>query len=197
MKKLVVLFTAIAMAFSCVACGGNTTTEENKVQIADANEILAKTWAEYKASVLEDLIFPVGGGNAENMVMDEPAKFDTTVEAAQDTLTASFCANEELVAMTDDIATMMNMMMANNFTAASYHITDAANAEKAVSSLKETTINNQWMCGMPEKLIIVTVGEDYVVSAFGNGQVIDAFKTALTTVYGDVAVVAVEENLAQ
>ena len=139
----------------------------------------------------------VGGGNAENMVMDEPAKFDTTVEAAQDTLTASFCANEELVAMTDDVATMMNMMMANNFTAASYHITDAANAEKAVSSLKETTINNQWMCGMPEKLIIVTVGEDYVVSAFGNGQVIDAFKTALTTVYGDVAVVAVEENLAQ
>ena len=81
--------------------------------------------------------------------------------------------------MTDDIATMMNMMMANNFTAASYHITDAANAEKAVSSLKETTINNQWMCGMPEKLIIVTVGEDYVVSAFGNGQVIDAFKTTI------------------
>ena len=50
---------------------------------------------------------------------------------------------------------------------------------------------------MPEKLIIVTVGENYVVSVFGNGQVIDAFKTAIITVYGDNAVVNVEENLAQ
>ena len=58
-------------------------------------------------------------------------------------------------------------------------------------------MNNQWMCGFPETLIIVTVGEDYVVSAFGNGQVIEAFKTAITTVYGDAAVVSVEENLAQ
>ena len=49
----------------------------------------------------------------------------------------------------------------------------------------------------PEKLIVVTVNGDYVVSAFGNGQVIDAFKTAITSVYGDAAVVSVEENLAQ
>ncbi len=197
MKKLLTLFTAVAMALTCVACGGKAQTEETKVQITDANEILAKTWTQYKASVTEDLIFPVGGGNAENVVMDEPAKFDTTVETAQDTLMASFCANAELVAMTDDVATMMNMMMANNFTAASYHIAEAGNVEKAVATLKETTINNQWMCGMPEKFIIVTVGEDYVVSAFGNGQVIDDFQTALTTVYGEAAVVTVEENLAQ
>jgi hypothetical protein len=197
MKKIVVLLTALAMIFTCTACEGDKTTTGSKVEIADANEILAKTWAEYKASVSEDMVFPVGGGNAESMVMDEPAKFDTAVETAQDTLLASFCANAELVAMTDDVATMMNMMMANNFTAASYHISDVANVEKAVSSLKDTTISNQWMCGMPEKLIIVTVGENYVVSVFGNGQVIDAFKTAIITVYGDNAVVNVEENLAQ
>ena len=180
------------MAFSCVACGGNTITEENKVQIADANEILAKTWAEYKASVSEDLIFPVGGGNAENMVMDEPAKFDTTVEAAQDTLTASFCANEELVAMTDDVATMMNMMMANNFTAASYHITDAANAEKAVSSLKETTINNQWMCGFPETLLIRNLGDAYVLVAFGVNDAMTPFEKHLTEAYPGMETIANE-----
>ena len=53
------------------------------------------------------------------------------------------------------------------------------------------------MCGFPEKLIIVTVGDDYVVSAFGNGMVMDAFKTAITTVYGDAAAFSVEENLAE
>ena len=205
MKKLLVLLLATAMTFACVACGNaengeNKGTSENetvKVEIADANEILTKTWDEYKASASQDIQVPIGGGYGESMVMDAPAKFDVTAEGAKDMLIYSFCIPAEAIDMTDDVAAMMNMMMANNFTAASYHITDAANAEKAVSSLKETTINNQWMCGMPEKLIIVTVGEDYVVSAFGNGQVIDAFKTALTTVYGDVAVVAVEENLAQ
>ena len=50
---------------------------------------------------------------------------------------------------------------------------------------------------MPEKLIVVTVGEDYVVSAFGIGAIVDTFKTAITTVYGNAAVVAVEENLAE
>lgn len=197
MKKMRALFIVMVMTFTFVACGGNAQTEGNKVQIADANEILAKTWAQYKDSVTEELIFPVGGGNAENMVMDEPAKFDTTVETAQDTLMASFCANAEVVAMTDDIATMMNMMMANNFTAAAYHIAETGNVEKAVATLKETTIANQWMCGMPQKLIIVTVGEDYVVSAFGTEQVIDSFKAAITTVYGDAAVISVEENFAQ
>jgi hypothetical protein len=56
-------------------------------------------------------------------------------------------------------------------------------------------MNNQWMCGFPEKMIIVTVGDEYVVSAFGNGMVIDAFETAITTVYGDAAVVSEKENL--
>ena len=109
----------------------------------------------------------------------------------------SFCIPAEAIDMTDDAANMMNMMMANNFSAAAYHVADAANVETVVSSIKDATLNNQWMCGFPEKLIVVTVGEDYVVSAFGNGQVIDAFKTALTTVCGDAAVVSVEESLAQ
>ena len=203
MKKLMVLLLAAAMTFTCVACGGGAGNEGTgntggtKVEIADANDILGKTWTEYRKSAGEDLQFPVGGGNAENMVMDEPAKYDTTLEYAGETLLASFCAPEEVVAMTDDVATLMNMMMANNFTAASYHVTDKANVEKVVTGLKEATLNNQWMCGMPEKLIIATVGEDYVVSVFGNGQVIDAFKACLTTVYGDAVVYSVEENIAQ
>ena len=56
-------------------------------------------------------------------------------------------------------------------------------------------MNNQWMCGFPEKMFIVTLGDNYVVSAFGNGMVMDAMKTAFTTVYGDAAVFAVEESL--
>lgn len=204
MKKFVALLLATVMMFTCVACGGNGSDAGNdsgadnsatKVEITDANEILTKAWDEYKASTSEDMQFMIGGGNAETMVMGAPATFDPTIEYAEDALVMSYCIPVESIAMTDDIATMMHMMMANNFTSAAYHITDAANVATVVTSIKDATINNQWMCGMPEKLIIVTIGEDYVVTAYGLEMVIDAYKTAITTVYGDAAVVSVEESL--
>lgn len=199
MKKLVVLLATLAMVLSCVACGGKTENnggnETPKVEIADANEILTKVWDNYKTSASEDVQFPIAGGNVEAMVMDAPAKFDVTIEGAKDMLIAAYCIPAEAIEMTDDVATMMNMMMANNFTSAAYHVADSANVETVVSNIKDATLNNQWMCGFPEKLVVVTIG-DYVVSAFGNGMVIDAFKTAVTNVYGDAAVFAVEENLA-
>ena len=200
MKKLVALLLAAAMAFACVACGGSGTDTENnetKVEITDANELLTKVWDEYNATASDELRFPSAGGNVESMIMDTPAKFDTTLEGAEDALTVGYCITKETIAMTDDIATLMHMMNANNFSCAAYHVTEAANVETIVSNVKDDVLNNQWMCGFPEKLIIVTVGEDYVVSAFGNGGIIDAFKTAITSVYGDAAVVSVEESLAE
>lgn len=202
MKKLTALLLAVAMVFTCVACGnsGNAGNGGSGVEIKDATEVLTKTWEEYNKSASEDIKFPVGGGNIENfelVVMDNAGKCDTSLEGAKDALSVSFCIPMEAIDMTDDAATMMNMMMANNFSSAAYHVADKANVEKVVAGIKDATLNNQWMCGFPEKLIVVTVNGDYVVSAFGNGQVIDAFKTAITTVYGDAAVVSVEENLAE
>ena len=203
MKKLTALLLAVAMVFTCVACGnsGNGGNEGNGgAEIKDATEILTKTWEEYNNTVSDDFKFSVGGGNIENfelIVMDNAGKCDTSLEGAKDALSVSFCIPMDAIDMTDDAANMMNMMMANNFSAAAYHVADKANVEKVVAGIKDATLNNQWMCGFPEKLIVVTVNGDYVVSAFGNGQVIDAFKTALTTVYGDAAVVSVEENLAE
>lgn len=211
MKRFLVVLLSVAMAFTCIGCGkkenkdnkDKTENQENNVssvKIKDATEILTNTWVEYNNAVSEELKFPVGGGNIENfelVVMDTAGKCDTSLEGAKDTLTASFCIPTEAIEMTDDVATMMNMMMANNFSSAAYHIADKANVEKVVADIKDATLNNPWLCGFPEKLIVVTVNGDYVVSAFGNGQVIDAFKTAITTVYDDAAVVSVEENLAQ
>ncbi len=197
MKKLSAVLLVVVMVLACVACGN---TKNSGAEVKDATEILTKTWEEYNKSASEDLKFSVGGGNIENfelIVMDNAGKCDTSLEGAKDALSSSFCISTDAIDMTDDAANMMNMMMANNFSAAAYHIADKANVEKVVDDIKDKTMNNRWMCGFPEKLIIVTVNDDYVVSAFGNGQVIEAFKTAITTVYGNAAVVSVEENLAE
>ena len=201
MKKLVALLLATAMMFTCVACGGNGGNADNndsvKVEITDATELLTKVWAEYTASASEDLQFPIGGGDPENMSFEGPAKYDVTATDAAEGLTATYCVPADVIEKADDFATGVHMMMSNNFATVALHVTDAANTEAVVTAVKDATINNQWMCGMPEKLIVVTVGEDYVVSAYGLGSLIDVYKTAITTVYGDAAVVSVEENLAQ
>lgn len=200
MKKLVALLLMAAMMFTCVACGGNGGNTDNgaaKVEITDATELLTKVWDEYKASASEDIQFPIGGGDAENMTMDAPGKYDVTIEGGAEGLTATYCVPADVIEKADSFATGIHMMMANNFTTAALHVTDAANTEAVVTSVKDAIINNQWMCGMPEKFIVVTVGEDYVVSAYGLTGIVDAYKTAITNVYGDAAVVSVEENIAQ
>ncbi|MBQ7117775.1 MAG: bacteriocin transport accessory protein, partial [Clostridia bacterium] len=45
----------------------------------------------------------------------------------------------------------------------------------------------QWMCGFPEKFAVIQTGS-FVVTAFGNGQIIDLFKTKAMTLENAVLV---------
>ena len=101
----------------------------------------------------------------------------------------------ENVEMIDEAASLMHAMNANTFTGAAFHVTDAANAQVLISALKENILNTQWMCGFPDKLMIFTVNDEYVVSAFGNAEIMENFKTGLMEVYGDAAVFVLEETI--
>lgn len=191
MKKLAVLLLAGVMTLGLVACGTKNADSESgsKVEIADATELLTKTWE----AVPEDKKFAVVGGDAENMVEEKAGKFN--LEKAEELgLENTMCYPLDAVEYVDDAASLIHGMISNGFTAGAYHVTDAANVQNVVDAIKERTMNNRWMCGFPEKLIIVTV-DDYVVSAFGYLDNIDAFSEALTSVYGDAAVVVVEEAI--
>ena len=192
------------MVFGFAACGNKNnegtnnegTNNEVKVDVADATELFDKVWANYQETAGEDLQFFCFGGDADNMVDGKPGKYNLEM-AEEFNMEGQMCISADAIAMVDDAAALMHGMMVNNFTGAAYHVADKANVQAVVDGIKDRTMNNQWMCGFPEKLIVVTVGDDYVISAFGNGMVIDAFKTSVTTVYGDLATVAVEESLAE
>ena len=192
MKKIVMFVITGIMMMGIASCGGSNTA-----QIADAEELLVNVWAEYQETAAEDIQFPIGGGNAETMVMDVPAAFDLALASAQDELVYTYCFPLENMEVVDNAATAMNMMMSNNFTTAAYHVVSPEEVQNVVDGIKETTEANQWMCGLPESFIIVTVGDEYVVSAYGNGQVMDAYKAAFDSVYGNLAEVVVEESLAE
>ncbi len=189
MKKILTLSMAAVMLLSMVACGGKDKPSENgnTTEVGSALEILENVWGTYG----EDERFPVSGGDAENSTMDAPGKFALTEAEAVDNMLG---VPADSVAMIDDAASLVHMMNANTFTAGAYHLTNAGDMDAFVSAVKENIMGRQWMCGFPDTLIMVQVGEDYVVSAFGNVDLIDSFKTKLVEAGGKVLV---EESLAE
>ena len=192
MKKKIALLLLTVMAISLVACGEKDTANNNDAakdgkQAESALDVLQSTWETYE----EENKFAAGGGDSQNMVMDEPGKFDATnTEELNGTL--GFPADS--AGKIDDAASLMHIMNANTFTAGAYHVTNADDVQGVADALKESIMNRQWLCGFPETLIIVKVNDNYLVSAFGNGEIIETFKTKLTGVYADATVVY-EESL--
>ena len=183
MKKILTMLLALAMMFSVAACGKKSNDGANDKPV----DVLTKVWDTYK----DDERFAAGGGDANNMVMDGPGKYDVSdVEG----LDAQLGFPQASVALIDDAASLVHMMNANTFTAGAYYVSDANEVELLVEDMKDNIMNRQWICGFPDTLIIVGIGDNTVVSAFGNAEVIDTFETKLLSVY-EGAKVLCEESL--
>ncbi len=189
-KRILCAVLAVVMVVALAACGTNGSKEdENKVTIESPVALLDGVWGTFA----EEEKFPVMGGDFEAAVNDAAGNFNISdVENA----TATLHITEDSLKLVDKVATLTHAMNANTFSAAAYHLADAANAETLVNSLKNSIKSTQWMCGFPDTLIIYTVAGEYVVAAFGNAEAIESFKTKLATVYGESATLNVEESLA-
>lgn len=190
MKKFLALMLAVICVFSLAACGKESGSDADvEVAVADATELLTTVWDTYE----ESESFYAMGGDYVTIVDNAPGKFDISDAESLDSMLG---VPADAVGYIDDAASLVHAMNANTFTGGAYHLSDAGNQQAFADALKENIINRQWMCGFPDKLIIVAVGDEYVVSAFGAADIIDTFKTKLSTSYG-VATVLYEENLAE
>ena len=216
MKKKIALLLLTVMTVSLIGCGekdttgGNDDATNNDVVVEDNVEddtteddntndngnveigegavgVLQSIWSAYE----EENKFAAGGGDSANMMMDEPGAFDVN---NTEELDATLGFPTDYADKIDDAASLMHMMNANTFTGGVYHVTNADDVTVVADALKENIMNRQWMCGFPETLIIVTVDDNYVISAFGNGQIIETFKNKTTSVFQDATVVY-EESL--
>ena len=178
MKKLFSLLLAAAMILSLAACGSKADDNNggDTAQPADALALLNTVWSSYS----DDEKFPAAGGdmNEENMVDDAPGNF-------------SVADGDTLDYMLADAASLTHMMNANTFTAGAYHLSDKSDMDQVVSDLKDNIMSRQWMCGFPDKLVIVTYG-DYAVSCFGAEDLVDQFRDKLTAAFDGASVVCDE-----
>ena len=219
MKKIIVLLLIVTMMLGCLACGrgpeqdsqtpSNSQTEnsqtpdgsqetensteteapsQTKPEITDAKEILDKAWAKYQ----DNEKFAAVGGHYNSYTDGAPAKYDITQVAD---IEAVFCIPTEVVAMFDDVASLQHGMNVNNFSAMACHLKEGADMQAIVEAIKNKTVSNQWICGHPDRLVIITIGEEYLVTAFGNGEIVDNFRSKVLGLYNNLPEVVVDQDL--
>lgn len=184
MKKLLALVLSVAMVMSLTACGSKGSQSE----ITDSPvEVLTKVWETYGEN---DKFFAMGG-DMNNVVDNAPGEYDI---ADAEGLDAILGYPQASVGMIDSAASLVHAMNANTFTAGAYNVTQTDEVEMLISDIEDNISNRQWICGFPDTLIVVKIGNNIVVTAFGEAGIIDNFKTKLLEVY-EGAEVSVEKSL--
>lgn len=191
MKRTLSLVLALALALSLTACGSKTDSADSSDAAAnlpaDALTLMTTVWD----SIADDAKFPASGGDYENPVDSAPGAFDIS---NTDNLSYMLTFPAEDADKIDAAASLMHMMNANSFTCGAFHAVSADEVETLAQDLRDAIASKQWMCGFPDKLVVMTLGE-YVVSMYGLNENIDTFRDKLVEAYPD-AVVAFEEAIA-
>ena len=187
MKKLISLALVLAMALSILAgCGttpageaGNDNGGADVAAPASALEVLENIWAQYG----EDEMFPVIGGNMEAPVDGAPGNYDM---AYVENLPFNLIVPHTELANVTEAATMVHMMNANTFTAGVVKMADGTDMAAFADTMRDALKNNQWMCGMPEHMIIADMGGNYMLIAFGVNDAMGPFEAHLAEAYAGV-----------
>ena len=207
MKKLIALLLAAVLVMSLVACGNTDTTPETTTEapvetteavegtedtvaapVIEANaatEILTTIWN----AVAEDSRFFAMGGDMENMVDNAPGNYGLTdVEA----LGATLYVPADQVANSVCASSLMHGMLANNFTAGLYQVAEGTTTADFAAAMKAAIGSAQWMCGMPETLLIAEIEGEFVLVVFGINDAINPFRTALETAFPGAEIITDE-----
>ena len=198
MKKLAILFTVLLLICTLftgcrrtqpVDTTGNTmpstiqtppsvTTKPTGMQgnNTGSRQILEDIWAKYA----EDERFAVYGGTVDNSVSDGPGDLDmTNVEE----LTTAYLLPREQVGSVEEGASMVHMMNNNIFTSAVFKLTNTADEKTLLEAWRDNIQQNRWICGQPDRLLMVKVDDSHMLMAFGSTEAMDTFRGKVSALY--------------
>ena len=201
MKRLTILFFMVMLIFMLAGCGsgnggsqsgmGENSEESEESQYGESEEskygealdVLSAIRQSYK----EEDMFAIYGGNQENAVMDAPGKFDIS---KTEEMKVNLGLPEELWDDIDDAASMVHMMNANIFTGAVYHLKDGTDSNDFADAVKTNIMATQWICGQPDTLVVIEVKGNYIITAYGEAEIMETFKNnALSALDGSQVVI--------
>ena len=187
MKKIITFMLAATMILGLAGCGNTKNENTESKEFASSEALLTSIVETFK----EDEQFPIGGGDFENQVMDKPGKFDVS---NADEMEAMLGLPVDQAESVDGAASMVHMMNANTFTGAAYHLAEGVDVKEFAEAVKENITKRQWLCGMPDQLLVIDGGNGYVLTAFGAEDIMTVFKDHTMEVLGG-AEVLVEEQI--
>lgn len=187
MKKIFALILAVTMLLSTLAlvgCGDNNADDNassEAVAEVDVVDALKNIWDNYE----DENKFAAMGGGMANPVTDGPGELslDDTAEVNDKT-----GVPEDKITTIDKAATLIHMMNANTFSAAAVHAAEGVKAEDVATTIGDNLKIRQWMCGIPEKHVIIKVGANTIISAFGANDLITVFLDKAKVAYPEYTV---------
>ena len=141
-------------------------TEEAPSPSGNALSILTAVWGTYS----EEEKFPAGDGPMA-MDMSNPDNY---------TYMLTFPAAD--TGLIDEAAGLVHMMNLNTFTCGAFHAADSKDLSTLAGDLHTAVTGKQWMCGFPDKLVIVTV-DQCVLSLYGHEELVNTFRDKLLASY--------------
>ena len=221
MKRIIALTLALMMlTMSFVACNktetpaettesvennqtGAPVVEETEAAVelpyANALELLNIIFNGYNATATEDTMLYVAGGNINNFdtcSMEGPAAF---VALADEDYDQNLGIPASEVAKIESAASMFNMMNTNVFNSYAVQFKAGTDVDAAIEAIKANVLARQWICGSPEKLVIVKMPGDCIVVVWGAvqfGGIVDPYAASISTLVEGTTTV-VENNFAQ
>ena len=223
MKKILAIILALAMVLSLAACGEAAPTpgpdssetpaapdnaEDPAPEEADvpeqesALETLTRIWDAYPADEEGNKFMSFGGDyHEENQVENAPGWHSIDTDEDAESLDTNFGLPASMVSSVSRVACLRHMLNANTFTCSAYEviqteIADVDNVQAVADALRDGLMNRAYMCGWPEQLDIYSVGNT-VVCFFGALDIVNTFKDALVSVYGDGCTLYYEEDMSE
>ena len=221
MKRIIALTLALMMlTMSFVACNKTETPAETteavennqteapvveeteaavELPYANALELLNIIFNGYNATATEDTMLYVAGGNINNFdtcSMEGPAAF---VALADEDYDQNLGIPASEVAKIESAASMFNMMNTNVFNSYAVQFKAGTDVDAAIEAIKANVLARQWICGSPEKLVIVKMPGDCIVVVWGAvqfGGIVDPYAASISTLVEGTTTV-VEHNFAQ
>lgn len=200
MKKLIALMMALAIVASFAACGTQKdTTEDTKTQTTTGNtetttgennnedtntdsgnngmEIVDTTTA---LEILEFAWMQIGaenqpsayGGHVGEDGEYYPGPNSYELAYAED-LAAKLLLPTDQMDKVVDAATVIHLLNANSMTAGVVKLQEGADVKAFADATADRISNNQWMCGFPEKMVIIQISDDFLFVGFGLTDLLD------------------------
>ena len=175
-------------------------TEAVELPYSSAIELLQIIFDGYNAAqTTDDTKLYVGGGNINNfdtVNAEGPAAF---VALADEDYDQNLAVPTSEVAKIESAASMFNLMNTNNFNCFTIQFKAGTDVDASINAIKENILARQWICGAPEKLVVIKMPGDYILVVWGAvefGGIVEPFATSIPTLV-EGATVAVEHTFAQ